>query len=213
MQGEVMTIVSPLGLRALLLAALGLVLAACAETPDGPVTGSSTAQDGALAGMARLRSGDAAGASAEFGRAVASRPADAGAMGGLAVARDLLGDRAGALAAHRQAQALAPEDAELLGNHALSLLIDQRAADAVRLLERFEQNPRAPRAARHNLALAAAAAGQEDRAVRLLRQEMSPAEALRLTREFAAFATALRALPPAEAAAALLGLGPVAGAR
>jgi Flp pilus assembly protein TadD len=163
--------------------------------------------------MARLRSGDAAGASAEFGRAVAARPADAGAMGGLAVARDLLGDRAGALAAHREAQALAPEDAELLGNHALSLLIDQRAADAVRLLERFEQNPRAPRAARHNLALAAAAAGQEDRAVRLLREEMSPADALRLTREFTAFAAALRALPPAEAAAALLGLGPTAGSR
>jgi len=195
---------NPIRRTALVLLAAVLALAACAGGVGDAPPPTAGAYDPLAEAAARLRGGDAAGASAGFARAVAARPAEAAPLAGLALSRDLLGDRAGALAAHRQAVALAPHDVELLGNHALSLVLDGRADEAVRPLERFEQQPAAPRRARHNLALALAASGDETRAARLLRQEMSSSRALQMAREFTAFAGSLRSLPPADAAATLI---------
>jgi hypothetical protein len=77
-----------------------------------------------------------------------------------------------------------------------------RAQQAAQLLRDAETDPATPRRARHNLALAFAASGEEARAVRLLRLEMGPVEAETLTTEMRAFAGWLARTGPTRAAAA-----------
>ena len=63
-----------------------------------------------------------------------------------------------------------------------------RADDAATALAGAEQDPTAPRRARHDLALALVAAGRREQAIAVLRVDIPAAEAAALADEFAGFA-------------------------
>jgi Flp pilus assembly protein TadD len=160
-------------------------------------------------GRLLLRAGDAAGASAAYGEAVALAPRNATALGGLGLAEDMAGNRQAAQRAYRRALALAPTDWTLRSNLGMSLITSGNAREAVTVLADAEIVPNAPVTARHNLALAFAADGQLERAVRVLRMDMSQTEARAraMAEEFMAFARWLG--PTSEAGQGAL--PPVAG--
>lgn len=163
-------------------------------------------------GAARLRTGEYPLAAAAFAAARQQAPSDVVAASGHALALDLMGDAAGAREAHARAVQLAPNDLTIRGNHALSLVLAGRAQEAVALLAPVERDRAAPRRARHNLALALAAAGDQPRVVRVLRIDMGAGDAERLASDFRAWAESLPALTHAQAAAALFTAG-LPGAR
>ena len=147
-------------------------------------------------GRLELRAGNTAAAAEAFAQANALAPGNAAALGYLGLAQDLSGDPARAQEAYRAALLLAPRDWGIRANYAMSLLLTGQARTATEALAEAEYAPDAPRRARHNMALALAAIAQPDRAVRLLRLDMGPAEAAAMGQELTAVAGQLDPVPP-----------------
>lgn len=146
-------------------------------------------------GRLALQAGQSARAATAYEAALRRQPGRVEALTGLGVALDLRPDAAAAEPWHRAALAAAPGDWGVRSNAGLSRLLAGRAGEAVTLLAPAEQDRAAPRRARHNLALALVADGQQARATALLRQEMPEEEAARLSGAFARFATWLASQP------------------
>nr|WP_241671483.1 hypothetical protein [Dankookia rubra] len=146
-------------------------------------------------GRLELRAGNAAAAAAAFADANARAPGNPAVLGSLGLAQDLSGDPARAQDAYRAALLLAPRDWGIRANYAMSLLLTGQAGTAAEMLAEAEYAPDAPRRARHNLALALAATARPDRAVRLLRLDMGPAEAAAMGQELTAIAGRLDPSP------------------
>ncbi|WP_431267961.1 hypothetical protein [Dankookia sp. P2] len=167
-------------------------------------------------GRLELRAGNTAAAAAAFAEANALAPGNAAALGALGLAKDLSGDPAQAQEAYRAALLLAPRDWGIRANYAMSLLLSGQARTAAEALAEAEYAPDAPRRARHNLALALAATARPDRAVRLLRLDMGPAEAAAMGQELTAIAGQLDPapappLPPVARRAASRAVAPAQG--
>lgn len=94
-----------------------------------------------------------------FAAVLRTAPRDLGALLGRGVAHDLLGQHAEAQASYRAALALDPQHIPTINNLALSLLLENRAPEAVALLEPLAGRPDAPERVRNNLAVARSAAG------------------------------------------------------
>ncbi len=139
-------------------------------------------------GRLLLRAGDAAGAVQAHEEAVRLAPRSPSAHGGLGLAQDMAGNRAAAQAAYQLGLALAPMNWTLRSNFAMSLIASGAPREAMAVLADAELPGNVPAAARHNLALAYAAAGETERAVRLLRTEMAQTEARVMAEELTAFA-------------------------
>lgn len=128
-------------------------------------------------GRVELRQGHAEQALQAFTEARRLDPASAEAEGGLGLALDLAGRHREAQAAYLRALRLAPGHWTHRANLAMSYLMSGDPARAVDAVVEAEWNPAAPRPARHNLGVALAALGEQQRVVRLLGTEMSHAEA------------------------------------
>jgi Flp pilus assembly protein TadD len=109
-------------------------------------------------GRLRLRSGAAEGALADFTWALAAAPRNPQALGGMAVALDLLGRHGEAEGRHRAALALAPGNIGIANNLGMSLLLAGRAAEAAEVFAALAALPAAPPRVAANLGLARAAA-------------------------------------------------------
>lgn len=144
-------------------------------------------------GRVELRQGNAEAALQVFSEARRLDAASAEAEGGLALALDLLGRHEEAQAAYLRALRLAPGHWTHRSNLAMSYLMSGDPVRAAEAVAEAERNPAAPRPARHNLALALAALGEQQRVVRLLSTEMGHAEATAMAEQMRAFATWLLA--------------------
>lgn len=139
-------------------------------------------------GRLELRNDNAAAAVAAYRQASLMAPGSVAALGGLGLAQDMAGDHGLAQAAYRSALAIAPRHWTVRSNLAMSLMLSQQAAAAADSLTEAEFAPGVPRQARHNLALALAALGQQDRMLRVLRLDMGQAEAVAMGQELVAVA-------------------------
>jgi len=161
-------------------------------------------------GRLLLRAGDSQAAVAAYRAAMRLAPRNASAANGLGLSHDMDGNRAEAQEAYRRGLAIAPTDWALRSNLAMSLIASGASRQATVELSDAEILPNAPAFARHNLALAFVGEGQMERAVRVLRTEMGPAEARSMAEGMSAF---LRWLTPSAtpAASADAVITPVAG--
>lgn len=116
--------------------------------------GVADAQIDERAGMARLQTGDIAGAATLLDRATTAPGASWRAWNAQGVVADFRRDWDAAEAAYQRALALAPDRAEIINNVGWSLLLQGRWADAEQMLERAASlDPSLLRAA-NNLELA-----------------------------------------------------------
>ncbi|ONG44772.1 hypothetical protein BKE38_27345 [Pseudoroseomonas deserti] len=145
----------------------------------GPSTGRLVAR-----GRLALLAGQWPLAQQSFQSVLITDPGHIQAMTGLAVCHDLAGEPAQALTWHQAALMAAPMDWAVRVNYGMSRLLAAQPAEAARLLAAAEQDPAAPRRARHNLALALAAQNRPGPAESVLSRDMSPPEARALVVAF-----------------------------
>jgi Flp pilus assembly protein TadD len=139
---------------------------------------SNPAHAEARIGLAKLLlDRNAAEAEPLFAAAAAAEPGNASAFNNLGIARDIQGKHATAQEAYRQALALNPDLHSAQQNLGLSLAFSGRTAEGVAILTQITNAGLGGRRARDNLAVALVLAGDTAEAGRLLREELSPADA------------------------------------
>jgi Flp pilus assembly protein TadD len=165
--------------------------------------GGARAHEGYARAMIALNRPEGAVEHLETARRLA--PDDTGVLNALGVAYDLTGRHKDAVAAYRAGLEIAPNDRALRNNLGLSLALAGDPDAAVASLRDLAEGAGSDRRARQNLALAYGLKGDAAAAERLSRLDLSETE----VRNNLAIYAALRGLPPADAAAALV---PVAAA-
>lgn len=129
-------------------------------------------------GLGKIMMGsDPAAAEKLYQAVLAQEPRNTQALNDLGVARDLQGHHAEAQLAYRQALAIAPELASARENLGLSLAISGKPAEGVQLLGQLAQEGDTDRRARDDLAVALTLTGRTDEADKVLREELSAADA------------------------------------
>jgi Flp pilus assembly protein TadD len=161
-------------------------------------------------GLARIMmASDPAGAETMYQAIIAQNPKNTAALNDLGVSRDLQGRHADAQEAYHRALAIAPELASARQNLGLSLAVSGKPAEAAALLGQLAKEGDTDRRARDNLALALALTGRTSEADKVLREEMSGADATKALagyRDLSAdpapmAATQPDSIPPADSAA------------
>ena len=113
-------------------------------------------------GRLRLRTEATEAALSLFDRLLASVPRNASGLDGRGVALDLLGRHAEAQQSYRAALAVAPSSITAGNNLAMSLMLTGRPAEARELLQVLARRSGAPPRVAVNLAVARAAAGEQE---------------------------------------------------
>jgi Flp pilus assembly protein TadD len=145
---------------------------------------------GAQMGLARLRLRVAPlEAQAMFLDVLKQQPRNLMAMNDLGIACDLLGDHAAAQLQYRKVLGTDPTQRSASVNLAVSMALSGQAAEAVTMLRKVADEPGSSTRVRHDLAAALALAGDQDGASRILSQDMSAEEVLRVLRAFQAYGT------------------------
>lgn len=114
-----------------------------------------------------------------FAAVIKADPKNTAALNNLGVTRDLQGRHADAQIAYNQALAITPGLASARQNLALSLTVSGRPQEGAAMLNTFAQNGAGGRRARDNLAVALALSGNTTEAGQVLREGMSPTDALK----------------------------------
>jgi Flp pilus assembly protein TadD len=114
-------------------------------------------------------------------------PANKIALNDLGITYDLQGDHLKAQDAYRKALGSDPTLHAAAVNLALSMALNGRASDAVRMLKPMASSPDAPRRVRHDLAVALAMAGDTQAAAQILSADMDPDEVKRTLLAYGAF--------------------------
>ena len=112
-----------------------------------------------------------------FAAIVSQEPANFKALNDLGVARDMQGRHAEAQTAYRQALAISPGMNSAQQNLGLSLALSGNSAEGVDLLGKLARQGNTNRQARDDLAVALTLNGRTDEANKVLREEMSGADA------------------------------------
>jgi Flp pilus assembly protein TadD len=107
-----------------------------------------------------------------FGRALALNSRYTKAFNGYGVALDMLKDHKAAQANYRAAMELDPTNPSYESNLALSMILECREGEAIRILERLTRAPNATPRIRQNLALAYGMAGDMKMAQKLGRMDL-----------------------------------------
>jgi Flp pilus assembly protein TadD len=130
---------------------------------------------GALIGLGRLKlATDPAMAETYFLAAVQSDPRNTTGWNDLGVARDLQGHHDGAQQAYRQALGIDPQLSAAVVNLALSLAMNGKGEEGVRMLRPLASGPTSSPKIRHDLAAALTMAGRRDEAAQILNADLSP---------------------------------------
>ncbi len=129
--------------------------------------------------------GQSRAAIARYDEVLAIAPNDVHALVDKGVALDLLGRHGEAQGLYRRALALAPNDAVISNDLALSLLMENRPAEALAVLLPFAEADELPDRIRINLGIILAANGRAEQAHRMLDGRVTPAELETLTRALA----------------------------
>lgn len=117
-----------------------------------------------------------ADAEKQLTEAIALKP-DAKLYNSLGIVKDLQGEGEAARKAYNAGLELEPDDLTIRNNLGLSLALNNKAADAIKILQEAVKQRLATDKHRQNLALAYVMAGQSDTADRLLRLDMNEEEA------------------------------------
>ncbi|MCW3475821.1 tetratricopeptide repeat protein [Limobrevibacterium gyesilva] len=143
----------------------------------------------AQVGLGRiLLASNAAQAEKLFEQALARDAKNPAILNNLGVARDLQGRHAQAQDAYLQALALAPDLTSARTNLGLSLSVSGKPEEGATMLGQLARDGNADRRARDNLALALALSGRTGEADKVLREEMSAADASRALAGYRALA-------------------------
>lgn len=186
------------------LQAAGALPEALVEIDRALAIGPATPERLRLQGRLALRQRDPAKAEAAYRAANIAEPGRIDTLTGYGVALGLLGRFTEAQVPLRAALDQRPTDWVLRGNLAFALVNANEATSAVAVLVEAETDSSAPRSARHNLGLALVAAGQQDRAERVLRLDMGRVEAVELANAFARYVEGIRQRPAVPGAGAAL---------
>ncbi|MFN4284005.1 MAG: tetratricopeptide repeat protein, partial [Alphaproteobacteria bacterium] len=140
-----------------------------------------------------------------FQAALALKP-DARLYNGMGVAHDMSGDSATAQASYRSGLALAPNDPSLRNNLALSSALAGDYDQAIGLLAKLVDEPRAGARPRQNLALVYGLAGRNAEAAKLIRIDFDE----RTVQNNLAYYETLRGMAQGRRAAAIFGVATAA---
>lgn len=128
-------------------------------------------------GLGRLRlATDPATAEALFLEALQRQPSNAVALNNLGIARDLQRRHREAQAAYSQATAADPSMTAAQVNMALSLAMDGRGSDAIRLIRPLASDPNASPQMRHDMAAVLTMGGNRAEAEHILSKDLSPSD-------------------------------------
>lgn len=172
------------GLRSLLLASCFIFpLAACTPQADGGAASLQTeearaqSREGISRSFILTREGKAEDALALLDSLPQAVKQHTGALNARAVALDYLGRHKDAQQFYAQALLVAPNSAMLRNNMALSHIFSEQYDEAIKLLQPLSASPQSSPTIRQNLALAYGMKGERERALNLLKRDLSEEKA------------------------------------